>query len=269
MGIHTAIRKISVGGHSKSRHNIDCDCLNCDVRRIVRTCSNHNFVHITCFNDHTFPVVIPCGDCPGCFYSYQKKLMGKILERAELRHRENFYLWTFGSDLELTDDNETLMKTWWKKLCTRLATYSKREFCPEDDIDCINDYLLYGNCMWHLHDYDPLLRVIEIGSKGKKLHYHVIYGSFMPHNRMLSEWRNITGMDSNVNFTYSKYGMSRFKAGWYVAKYVSKNRLLLNHTRSYSFMGRWRSIPPPLPKSKMCQVTGCDSYRYVREYTYF
>lgn len=259
-------------------HSDDCivdiphsECITkANIRDVLKTCSTKDFVTITCFSDHDFPVPIRCMDCPGCFYQYRLKVLARFLERSDKYNVSQFYLWTFGTDLDLTYHNELKLKEWWHKLCTRLSTYSKRSHCDiENNMTC-QFYLFRGGCPDHERpwQYDPLIRVIEIGSSGKKLHYHVIYGSYLPHEVALKAWRDITGLEANVNYRSKEKKWSRFKASAYVAKYVTKNKLLLKETRSYYWMGRFRKNPQN-EVDRICKTPGCNQIRYVREYTYF
>lgn len=230
------------------------DDIKAEVRDILKVCMNHgnddiSFVTIACFAGHSFKVYLRCGSCPGCYYQERLRVMARFIARAEYYGVSQFFMWTFGTDLELNDVNEKKLKDWWHKLCTRLSTYAKR-----------------SNGAW---SYVPLFRVIEIGSEGKKLHYHVVYGGYMPHDIALNAWRDITGLQANVNFTKNKEGRTMYSAASYVSKYVTKNRILLKSTRSYYWMGKFRKNPQRESIDRTCKEPGCSELRYVQDYAKF
>lgn len=164
-------------------------------------CVKNRFIQLSCSTHHhvaNIPVLCNLSEIKDCRYC-QKKRRSKIYAKAmtrwnQIKKDHNYIvLWTFGTSLDDNKKNRRTIKKYWDKLRKRM----------------------------NHHDWQPLMRVVEAGSKGKKLHYHVIVSGKVPHSLLLDHWRDITGEKSNVNFKTSK-GRKSERAFGYVVKYLSK-----------------------------------------------
>ena len=78
-----------------------------------------------------------------------------------------------------------------------------------------------------------MFRVVESGSKGKRLHLHLLVQGYVHREIVLSEWRRITKIPKphvwleKIHYKYDYI----VRTLWYVSKYVTKE------TGKYSWMG--------------------------------
>ncbi len=156
-----------------------------------------------------------CQECNNCYRNRKYVLLGKLMSKYEVLNIKSVFLWTFGSRLRgafwfyLFNDI-------WRRFTIRMATYCKRE-----------------GVKW-----SPTFRVYETGSRGDRIHCHVIFTERFPHERALSEWRKLVP-GGNVNFTSSYSNRPLIDSVMYCVKYLMKD-----NTRNYSVMGQLLSIQP-------------------------
>lgn len=168
--------------------------------------------------------------CFGCQERRKKVIIAKAMERYDLVEspRDRLYLWTFGTSLQDTKENRDEIRRYWKLFVRRLAHVDK--------------------------SFDPLMNSMEAGTKGDRLHYHVVARGYLEHAKAVEIWRDITGEKSNVNF--SGRGFSPRKAVRtfsYLAKYASKGY-------AYYWMGSLFKVTP-----EKFQSTSEHFWRYDEE----
>ncbi len=144
------------------------------------------------------------------------------------------FMWTVGSSMqkEQLPDFKLMVRDFFKKL----NTYSDRQMSCEGWNDCPNNHFPYWNVMYY---YDPYAYCIEEGTKGFRLHAHIIFGDYLPHGLVLDLWRNITGEKSNVNFVRSRKN-SIYGAVNYISKYLSKDSIVRKMKGLYGYHGKFK-----------------------------
>ncbi len=147
------------------------------------------------------------------------------MSKYEKLEVERVFLWTFGSRL-YGEFWFFLFNDIWRRFTIRMATYCKRE-----------------GLLW-----SPTFRVYESGSRGFRIHCHVIFTEKFPHEYALSEWRKLVP-GGNVNFTRSYGNRPLVDSVMYCVKY-----LLKDGTRNYSVMGQLLSIQPDRQMSDVCSI---------------
>lgn len=202
-------------------------------------CTNPNFITAVCAHKHLNIIVIRCHKCEGCLEHRKRRLYAMLMEKFDFLFKtgklKQVNMWTFGTNMVDTENNRKIITQYWKKFRTRMAVYTKRN-------------KKYAG-------WKPLLRVVEAGSKGNRLHLHVLVSGYIHHSILLKIWRNIVGYKANVNVRKMRGNYK--KAVNYVVKYVVKE------LGSYYQMGlllktkfdRVKSIP-------MCSVCGSHVFRY-------
>ncbi len=146
------------------------------------------------------------------------------MSKYEKLQVKTVYLWTFGSRLKGTFWF-FLFNDIWRRFTIRMSTYCKRE-----------------SLLWA-----PTFRVYETGSRGGRVHCHVIFTERFPHERAIFEWRKLVP-EANVNVSSSYSNKSVFDSVMYCVKY-----LLKDGTRNYSVMGKLlKKLPRVLFPCKIC-----------------
>ncbi len=164
------------------------------------------------------PVIRMCDNC-----SIQRRMV--ILARLHSVYRENrkfikgIVLWTIGTKLKNTVDGRKTLSEFWKYFRSRMNKKA---------------------------EWEPLFRVVEAGSKGKRLHIHFLNNGFLSHKIVLQAWREVTRENSNVNF--SDHSLPPEYALRYAAKYLSKD------ASKYSFLGIFYG------KSQSRSGSGCNAH---------
>ena len=145
--------------------------------------------------------------CSGCRTYRRAVLFAKLMERWQKNaHINEIAFWTLGTGLIDNAPNRTTIEEYWQ-LFRKLAN---------------------KNTEW-----GPLFRVVESGSKGKRLHLHLLVQGYVHRDIVLKMWRGITGIEKphvwlgRVRFEYDNI----VRTLWYVSKYVTKE------AGRYSWMG--------------------------------
>jgi len=136
--------------------------------------------------------------CDFCRVLRRKRILGKALARyKKIKFKgDKLILWTFGSSLHDNEINRRLIRNYWYLFVRRLKKISK--------------------------NFDPLMNCMESGSRGDRLHYHIVGRGFLDHEKVLEIWRSITKEKSNVNFSRKISSRNSYQAFAYLAKYASK-----------------------------------------------
>ena len=92
-------------------------------------------------------------------------------------------------------------------------------------------------------DWSPIFRVVESGSRGKRLHIHFLNVGKLKFDIVKNAWRALTQENSNVNF--SKVTGSNTPV-YYVMKYLTKSQA------KYSFLGVLRRIKLEERENEVC-----------------
>ncbi len=154
-----------------------------------------------------------CKDCYNCRLHISGKVTAKSMSKFKKLKRDRVYLWTFGTSLIV--GNMDKLAVFWRKFTQRYAMKRKRTGVK----------------------YDPLFRVFEAGSKGRRLHVHAIFGDYFDHAEALKVWRSITGEKSNVQYVSKPMYANPVNAFFYCAKYAVKGG------SKYSYMGAMLKVP--------------------------
>ncbi len=117
---------------------------------------------------------------------------------------QDIVLWTIGTELENTLDGRKKLSEYWKYFRARMNKKA---------------------------EWNPLFRVVEYGSRGKRLHIHFLNNGFLKHKNVLHAWREVTNSKTNVNF--SKKAMPPEMAIRYAGKYLTKD------LSKFTFLGDW------------------------------
>ncbi len=201
-----------------------------------------------CETDHNRLGFLRCHECEGC-EQYRKvrivrKISGKLINFLGTKRRvvNKLTLWTLGTSLDDDKFNRITIKAYmdefrkvWRKYCisrNRKTTW--------------------------------LFYVIEAGSRGNKLHIHMINYGFVHQKEVLAIWRGITGELSNINFSKRRRSGSVQKISNYMSKYLGKEG---NSRRNYYYLGDLVRIEVLEPKSicgvKLLKGGRCLNYVYM------
>ncbi len=166
-------------------------------------------------------IVLSCSE--GCFRYFVKRCpvsrmcincgiqrRNVLLARLHSVYNENrksirtIVLWTIGTNMQKSPENLKTLSIYWKYFRARMNKGA---------------------------EWNPLFRVVETGSRGKRLHIHFLNNGFLSHKAVLRAWREVTRQNSNVNFTDKnlppKYALR------YAAKYLTKD------ASKFTFLGLW------------------------------
>lgn len=152
--------------------------------------------------------------CPLCEARWIRALYGKFFGRVEQSGvaLDRAIMWTLGTSLKDSPENRRILARYWTRFRKHMNKYQQ---------------------------WDPVFRVVEAGSKGKRLHIHLVLVSQTTHAIVLKQWRKITGERSNVNFTAPVHsghlGLLR-----YLLKYLTKQG-----TRYYWLGALYNAHPEP------------------------
>lgn len=167
-------------------------CVHCGEQRLVPVrCTLHEMFTAKCK---------PC----------QEHRISVIIAKAMNRYKQiarkddDIVLWTVGTNLMDSPGNRIIIREYWGRFIRSLR---------------------------HKSTFDPLMNILEAGSKGNRLHFHFIARGYQKHQDVLNIWRRITNSKSNVNYS-KRYGKrSALNAFAYLAKYAAKQG------QRYYFMG--------------------------------
>ncbi len=156
--------------------------------------------------------------CDNCGIHRRMVILAKLYSRYNepgSKSIRSIVMWTIGTSLKNTDVGRKTLSAYWKYFRARMNKKA---------------------------DWDPLFRVVEIGTKGKRLHIHFLNSGYLLQHDVLTAWREVTRENSNVEF--SKRDMPAKYAFRYVAKYLSKD------ASKYTFLGKWYGKRKNLNKSE-------------------
>ncbi len=204
--------------------------LRCDV-------GHHYFVPYTCSASRD-----PCVECLvkrakrfifNFLYRYQRSTLGFIPWEG------NFYMWTLGTNLLNDyyfdwdqDRYETPSITAMTRMWTLFHAKAKK-FLSQSG-------------------YHPIVKVLEAGTTGDRLHWHFINYGKIPHAKVLKTWRSVTEhffkelSNVNVNGKDPLTGIASLQSKFYIAKYTGKSLI------RYSFLNDLYKAPKP-PRSTSCK----------------
>lgn len=176
------------------------------VQEAYRACEFKGYVTFACSScKDTMKIQLSCNlwemrewECQYCQIMRKKTIVAKAMSRyRKVAYKDDeLFLWTFGTSLIDTPENREVIRQYWKKFIRR---------------------------MWHFkQDFDPMMNALEAGTKGKRLHYHVVARGFMKHGLARKTWMDITQEQSNVNFSRRLSTRSALRVFAYLAKYASK-----------------------------------------------
>lgn len=170
-----------------------------------------------------------CKKCYNCKMNRSSKIVARSMSKFKQLKVKSVFLWTFGTSLDDTPSNILKIKSYWRKFTQRFAMKKLRKGIS----------------------YFPLFKVIEAGTKGRKLHIHAIFAKFFEHSpeflksegickkscvHALCTWRQITGENSNVQYQGNRYSKP-VTAFFYCVKYAVKEN------SSYSYLGEMLKVP--------------------------
>ncbi len=158
-----------------------------------------------------------CNECRSCIMYSSRKMIARLMEKANKMRLKAVYLWTFGTNKLDTIENRAVLRVAWQKTCTYLSNWYKR---PKNQ----------GK-----YSYRPIFKVIETGKAGY-LHIHAIFTTPIDYFLVRKTWsRYIKIKNPNVNYSEKEF-VDPIKAFSYVAKYCSK---AIGKSRNWSFMGKF------------------------------
>ncbi len=190
---------------------------------IDNSCTNSVFIGVLCENSHRSSFPTRCRKCGNCVKQYRRVLYAKFffkLKEYKLLNSGNspkFYFWTLGTSFLDTDVSIKQLRVYWKLFRHRMKNFTKNNsawYCVSDDEKKIKSV----NFVWK-----GLFYVIEKGSVGGRLHFHILVNGYSAHNVVVYHWRDIIGEKSNVNFTKKKDYMTNERALNYMLKYITKD----------------------------------------------
>ncbi len=198
-------------------------------------CDNNSWLHAKCRAGHFRVYTIRCGRCDNCVRQRKRVIYAKFYYKLEgfllkFGRYPKWTMWSLGTSLIDSDKNRKQIAVYWKLFRKRMMLYSKRHSFP----------------------YKPLMYVVEAGSKGRRLHYHIIMDGFTPFNRVLRNWRDITGEQSNVNYSVNETGTENIHAINYILKYVMKQ------SGSYYWVGEFYKLFFPKKAETICFEENCS-----------
>ncbi len=170
-----------------------------------------------------------CKLCYNCKLNRSSKIVARSMSKFKQLKIKSVFLWTFGTSLEDSRENILLIKSYWRKFTQRFAMKKLRKGIS----------------------YYPLFKVVEAGSKGRKLHIHAIFAKYFEHSpeflksegickkscvHALCTWRQITSEKSNVQYQGNRYSKP-ISAFFYCVKYAVKEN------SSYSYLGEMLKVP--------------------------
>ena len=155
----------------------------------------------------------------------------------------HYFFWTLGTSLDDTKENKKKLSEIWKSFRKKINIDSKRKG----------------------YSFNPLFYVIESGTTGNKLHYHILIDGFTPFSKVIKHWRSSTNEKSNVNYTEKKENMDIIKAINYMLKYILKGY------GKYYWMGKFHSIRfkkyEVNKEPNECRTCGSHALMYAHEST--
>lgn len=198
-------------------------------------CVKDSWVHFSCTtHGESLAIQVKCklteisaNQCWSCYNERKSKIIGKAMTRYKLVQGNNdkFVLWTLGTSLLDTMENRKRIRKMWKQFRKLMQKYHPQKYAR----------------------WQPLMNTMEAGSKGNRLHYHVIVRGFAYQPEIKKIWRGITGEKSNVHFEYRGTTRKAVKAFAYLAKYSSEGY-------NYYWMGDMHKVTPvPFEKQTECE----------------
>lgn len=141
-------------------------------------------------------------NCIHCSNLRKRKIIAKAMDRFNRlkRYDSILKLWTFGTNLPDTPDNRKSIRLMWKNFLKHLRKYKPRIFAR----------------------WKPWMNCLESGSKGDRLHYHVICEGWVHQAELLPIWREFAQNNSHVFVRGSSSSRKAVKSFSYLAKYAAK-----------------------------------------------
>lgn len=182
-------------------------------------CLDPVFIGVLCAQYHNSSFPIRCRKCKTCILQYRRVLYAKFYYKLniliETLGRPIFYFWTLGTDLLDTDESRLQLKEYWKLFRHRMKNFTNNYGWFEESGKRVKR---------RTFSWRALFYVIESGSEGGRLHFHILVNGYADHDVVLYHWRDITGVLANVNYTKKKEYMTNEKALNYMLKYITKQR---------------------------------------------
>jgi len=132
-----------------------------------------------CSDGHVSTRFFRCNQCDGCEVWRIRTIRAQVFNRIKSNNliEQEGLLWTFGTNLKYNSDNYNKLRKYWKKF-----------------VDWIR----------HTYNFIYYFRVFEAGSKGGRLHIHVVTNIWSKREdfvRIRAKWSEITAIKNpNVNF---------------------------------------------------------------------
>lgn len=180
---------------------------------------NHDWIALKPFQDNCYKYVVKkhskSARCLLCMELWTKQFYFKFFYKLDVWSQSNelneLYLWTVGTSLDDTPVNRKRINYFWTKFRARMNKYTS---------------------------WEPIFKVTERGSTGRKLHIHFLSVNKITHRVVLRHWRQVVREKANVNFSgYSSVNVN--KALFYLTKY------LLKDNSRYSWLGPFYKIHIP------------------------
>ncbi len=198
--------------------------------------SDHQWIVLRTEYDHCIkifmkrhPKAIGCFDCRQI---WTKSFFANFYSRAKIAEADlsSIALWTLGTSLTEGSDNRKTITQYWNRFRASMNKYTN----------------------WH-----PIMKVIEAGSRGNRLHIHFLSSTTIKHHVVLRHWRRITKEKSNVNFQKSAHNVNT--AINYLIKYIVKTSV------RYSWLGKFRGAVNTDQKERV-QCEHSMEFKYYNEF---
>lgn len=197
-------------------------------------CTDPVFIGVLCSNNHNSSFPSRCRKCKNCVVQYRRVLYAKFYYKLDkyfekFGRKPSMFFWTLGTDLEDTIEGRLQLKEYWKLFRHRMKNFTNNYGWYTKKYDNLSEYLIdlvRGNTgkVKVLFTWKALFYVVEAGSLGGRLHFHILVDTYADHSVVIHHWRDITGTLANVNFTEKRDYMTNEKALNYMLKYITKQR---------------------------------------------
>lgn len=173
-----------------------------------------------CVLGHEYETYIRCRKCENCQKWKIRVWVAKCITRfiSNCENVTQVYMWQLGTNWNDTVENRERIYTAFTKLRKRL-----------------NKRSVEWNLLPQYEKFKPLLWVMEVGSKGGKLHIHMVVEDWIDIKMLKLDWSELTGIETPyVSYTDPKdyERSSPLSAMIYLSKYLSKD------IKNYYWMGK-------------------------------
>jgi len=147
-----------------------------------------------CINLHLIRFSARCRKCKNCKKHRGRVFVAKALDRRDRLPEipDKVWLWQFTTPWLITDYNLRRLREAWRQFTKKVSDLRRRgvRICGCGD---------NRSCMHEKEQYDVkwLVYAIESGTKGDKLHIHVLITSYVPVHVMRHLWNQATGIPNS------------------------------------------------------------------------